>query len=401
MSDPISFLFSSFLFLHSVSFSSSRYQPGCDEDLSFQISRLKEESERRQALVEEETMHIDMKLDEATKTLKICQGQANGCEPSKEGVLRLNVKHIRECFDVRRRHDHEVAWRLIYSCLWKHRALPLIHSIEEWFTVPSVDMASGCKKLRPLTDPSIVDAKQCLCEEWNAVSKLEEKAKQEAQEEHAKEEVNDAEKKFQEKEEEEKKESNDEAQEKATEDIVYHELQKEGKLKSVLKEANADEGGKVMVQKTLASAEHQVAKQAKKSKCKHDSGGDGGPPVDCDEVAPGAGVDKSKLDYCMEMSDSETVRTNIRKAFEVGNLKTGCALLSLATNSVLKGIHDCMCGGSSGAAAKLKAQEDQDNGAAVSDVANQLSSPTKTLSDVGTKRRFLRLKETSVHLVGQ
>ena len=105
----------------------------------------------------------------------------------------------------------------------------------------------------------------------------------------------------------------------------------------------------------------------------------------------------------MEMSDSDTVRTNIRKAFEVGNLKTGCALLSLATNSVLKGIHDCMCGGSSGgaAAAKFKAQEDQDNGAAVSDVAHQLSSPTKTLSDVGTKRRFLRLKETSAHLVGQ
>ena len=62
-----------------------------------------------------------------------------------------------------------------------------------------------------------------------------------------------------------------------------------------------------------------------------------------------------------------------------------------------------MCGGSSGgaAAAKFKAQEDQDNGAAVSDVAHQLSSPTKTLSDVGTKRRFLRLKETSAHLVGQ
>lgn len=393
---------SSFPLLLPVLFFLSRYQPGCDEDLSFQISRLKEESERRQALVEEETMHIELKLDQATKTLKTCQGQANGCEPSKEDALRLNQKHVRECVDVRRRHDHEIAWRMIYSCLWKHRALPLIHSIETWFTVPSVDMSSGCNKLRPLADPSVVDAKQCLCEEWDAVSKLEEKAKEAAQEVHAEEEVADATKAFQEKETEEKKKSNEEAQEKATEDIVYHELQKDGKLKSVLKEANEGEEGKSMVQKTLATAEHQVAKAVKKSKCKHDSGALGEPPIDCDEVAPGAGVDKSKLDYCMEMSDSDTVRTNIRKAFEVGNLKTGCALLSLATNSVLKGIHDCMCGGSSGgAAAKLKAQEDQDNGAAVNDVAHQLSSPTKTLSDVGTKRRFLRLKETSAHLVGQ
>ena len=150
-------------------------------------------------------MHIELKLDEATKTLKTCQGQANGCEPSKEDALRLNQKHVRECVDVRRRHDHEIAWRMIYSCLWKHRALPLIHSIETWFTVPSVDMSSGCNKLRPLADPSVVDAKQCLCEEWDAVSKLEEKAKEAAQEVHAEEEVVDATKAFQEKETEEKK----------------------------------------------------------------------------------------------------------------------------------------------------------------------------------------------------
>ena len=107
-------------------------------------------------------------------------------------------------------------------------------------------------------------------------------------------------------------------------------------MKDVLKDAKSDASGKEMVQKSLATAEHQVKKA---TKCKQDNG------VDCDDVAPGAGVDQSKLDYCMELSDSDTVRTNIRKAFEVGNLRTGCALLSLATNSVLKSIHDCMCGG--------------------------------------------------------
>jgi hypothetical protein len=112
-----------------------KYQPGCDEDLSFQITRLKEESERRQALIEEETLHIETVLKDATKALKTCQGQASGCEPKKEAQLRLSKKHISECVDVRKRHDHEVAWRMIYGCLWKYRGVSLIHDIETWFTV--------------------------------------------------------------------------------------------------------------------------------------------------------------------------------------------------------------------------------------------------------------------------
>jgi hypothetical protein len=59
-----------------------------------------------------------------------------------------------------------------------------------------------------------------------------------------------------------------------------------------------------------------------------------------------------------------------------------------------------MCGGSASKAAMQKSQENQDNGAAISAVANQLSPPTKTLSDV-PKRRFLRFKETKAQLVGQ
>ena len=342
-------------------------------------------------------MHIETSLKDATKALKTCQGQRNGCEPSMEAALRLKEKHVQECVDVRRRHDHEVSWRMIYGCLWKFRSLSLIHDVETWFTVPTIDMKNGCQKLRPLDDSSMLDVKQCLCEEWDAVTKLEATAKEAAQKEHAKEELASATKTFQEKEMEQKKEDAEEAQKKATEEIVVEELQKEGKLKEVLKDAKSDAKGKEMIQKSLATAEHQVQKV---SKCKQENG------VDCDDVAPGAGVDQSKLDYCMEMSDSDTVRTNLRKAFEVGNLKTGCALLSLATNSVLKSIHDCMCGGSSGGGSKSPAQmeKEKDNGAAVNDVAQQLVNnkiPTKTLSDVGNTFRRLRFKETDARLVGQ
>ena len=77
-------------------------------------------------------------------------GQSQGCDPSTEAVLRLKEKQVQECLDVRRRHDHEVAWRMIYACLWKFRSLPLIHDVETWFTAPSIDMTNGCNKLRTL-----------------------------------------------------------------------------------------------------------------------------------------------------------------------------------------------------------------------------------------------------------
>merc|ERR1711865_1258816 len=101
---------------------------------------------------------------------------------------------------------------------WKFRSLPLIHDVETWFTAPSIDMTNGCNKLRPLEDTSLNDVKQCLCEEWDAVSKLENKAKEVASKEEAKKELKEATKKFQQKEEEKKKENNEEAQEKATEE---------------------------------------------------------------------------------------------------------------------------------------------------------------------------------------
>ena len=70
--------------------------------------------------------------------------------------------------------------------------------------------------------------------------------------------------------------------------------------------------------------------------------------VDCKSVAGGAGVDMNKLEGCLSKATSEVVKNNLRKAFTVGNLHSGCALLSLASNSMLKDIHECMCSGGSG-----------------------------------------------------
>ena len=47
-----------------------QYQPGCDEDLSFQVTRLRQESERRQALIQEETI-IWNAIDRGEEELKL------------------------------------------------------------------------------------------------------------------------------------------------------------------------------------------------------------------------------------------------------------------------------------------------------------------------------------------
>ena len=191
----------------------------------------------------------------------------------------------------------------------------------------------------------------------------------------------------------------------ATEDLVYKELEKEGKLSSIVKKATKQ---KDLVEEARTVAEKSIRRASKhQSACAgRDSRTSNELAVDCDSVTPGAGVDKKKLEYCMQQTDSETVQSNIKKAFMVGNLRTGCALLSLATNPMLISIHDCMCGPSRGGLGS------GEQGEHMGDVADQLSGAhqsvsgtsethaTKTLSDMPQKR-FLRFRSTGEHLVGQ
>ena len=189
----------------------------------------------------------------------------------------------------------------------------------------------------------------------------------------------------------------------ATEDLVYKELAKEGKLGSVVKKATKQ---KELVEEARAVAEKSVQKASKRqSAC---AGNSGGEVVDCETVKPGAGVDKSKLEFCLQQTDSETVKDNIHKAFMVGNLRTGCALLSLATNPMLRSIHDCMCGSANGVVGagpegeNMGAVADQLSAvdSASGDAVHAASAQTKTLSDIAPKR-FLRFRQTGAQLVGQ
>ena len=63
----------------------------------------------------------------------------------------------------------------------------------------------------------------------------------------------------------------------------------------------------------------------------------------CAKTKPGFGVDPLNLDKCLSGIASETIKANIRKAFNLGNIHTGCAMLSLASNPLLRAVHTCMC----------------------------------------------------------
>ena len=63
----------------------------------------------------------------------------------------------------------------------------------------------------------------------------------------------------------------------------------------------------------------------------------------CAKTKPGFGVDPVELDKCLSGIESETIKANIRKAFNLGNIHTGCAMLSLASNPLLRAVHTCLC----------------------------------------------------------
>ena len=98
--------------------------------------------------------------------------------------------------------------------------MKIAHQVEEWFTVPQIDMSNGCKKLHPLamagSQKNLVELDQCLCEEWNDVTKLESKAAHEEAKASAAEKLSKAQEDFREKQDEERAKERQDAEEKVS-----------------------------------------------------------------------------------------------------------------------------------------------------------------------------------------
>lgn len=331
------------------------FVPGCAEDLTFQIARLQDEVDSRVAYMAQKRVEAEEQKKALQKELQQCHSPSGGCPVQKEQELLLTLKTLSTEIDIRQRAQTDIDWRRIYGCLWKYRSMGQAKAVEQWFTKPHVDISRGCARLKEVPALKVLD--QCLCSEDKEVQGILKNAKLHAAQNLAREKLAAATQEYNEKKNAKAREQEKETAKQVAQNIVYNNLQKEGSLDQALREAarerktnpavagavaQAVNSGKAALKSTIA----QIADDGKSSGC--DKG------VDCKESAGGYGVDMQKLENCLARSNSEVVKANLRKAFTTGNLKTGCALLSLASNSILRDIHGCMCSSSGGEDSRKK-----------------------------------------------
>ena len=206
-----------------------------------------------------------------------------------------------------------------------------------------MDINKGCPRLKAIKGYTLVH--QCICAEDEEVSRILKVAKIEAAKSVAKQRLNKAIDARNNKRAAKLRQREKDTAKHVAQEIVYNNLQKSGSLNQALREASKQR----VSNPAVAGHVSQMVNEAKAAAKVEDKGGAcANKEVDCKSVAGGAGVDMNKLEGCLSKATSEVVKNNLRKAFTVGNLHSGCALLSLASNSMLKDIHECMCSGGSG-----------------------------------------------------
>jgi hypothetical protein len=256
----------------------------------------------------------------------------------------MELKTLENEIDIRRHAEVDMTWRRLYACLWRFKRKPLIHKIENWFTVPHVDLHKGCPRLKVLKGYEIVH--QCICAEDEEVTRILKVAKFEAAKAVAKQRLQKAIDARNAKRAIKVRQQEKDTAKHVAQEIVYNNLQKSGNLNKALREASKQRVENPAVAGHVAQIVN-AAKVSAKVEEKAAAGGCENKEVDCKSVAGGAGVDTEKLERCLSKANSEVVKGNLRKAFTVGNLHSGCALLSLASNTMLKDIHECMCNSAS------------------------------------------------------
>ena len=333
------------------------FVPGCAADLEFQINRLQDEVENRVAYLAQKRVESETRRSALQSALKECNKPSGKCTTAEEQNLIMEMKQVTTEIDIRQRAQTDMDWRRLYGCLWKYRTVGQVHSVEKWFTEPHVDMSRGCAKLKPVKNMKILH--QCLCAEDSEIKTIIGNVKFVAAKKLAADRLEKATEDYNRKKNEKKREKEKETAKQIAQNIVYDNLESQGQLDTKLREAVKDRNSKPQVSGKVAQMVNagKAAIQAEQKAIAGASAGGGCPKdVDCKEHAGGAGVDMKKLENCLGRSDSEVVKANLRKAFTTGNLQTGCALLSLASNPMLQEIHGCMCtNGPSGKSARGEA----------------------------------------------
>ncbi len=95
------------------------YIPTCEDDLQYQMDRLKEEIYRRMALLEEEVRALQREYEKLGEKLHFCRDQSEGCPVQEEQEILLRMKQIEDELYMRKKYREDQEKMVIYHCLWE------------------------------------------------------------------------------------------------------------------------------------------------------------------------------------------------------------------------------------------------------------------------------------------
>mmetsp|Transcript_3902 Transcript_3902/g.12382 ORF Transcript_3902/g.12382 Transcript_3902/m.12382 type:complete len:1071 (+) Transcript_3902:67-3279(+) len=407
------------------------YIPTCEADLNFQIKRLREEVQRREALMMEEVQQLKEKQTELAEQLSSCQQQPEGCPEEEQQRLLLNIKQMDDQVTTREARETRDERAHIDECLLKFLSNPKLHQVKKWF---ETSLAEGCPKIKEV--PSLSDMHQCLCADWEAEDKIRHDAEQRAAVAEAARKAAERSQAAQRAITAQKREHDKEVAKEVAKELLYQHLKAEGKLDDLLHTVTSSNPD--MVQQLTEELQNEAHSQDKETlKAVSDAltaaGADHGPVPASDDLrkaiddaltaarsaaaptavldplqdalsnagagravqevadslaeaaaeaaavgspkipsdvqtaikdaahsaaseaaeaaskaaAGGASADVSlpvkTVEKCLDLVESESVKSNLRKAFADGHAANGCSLLSLASNELLRDVHKCLC----------------------------------------------------------
>lgn len=261
--------------------------------------------------------------------------------------MLLRLKRGKEELVLRRRRSNIYLDDKLYRCLWKYRQLKINPNVERWFTRlhPTdkfkLDYPRGCGKLKSLSYKREYQMLfECTCGDFEKLKKISDgaQAKLTRMEEGTKrEEKTKAHRRA-------KSQQAKVRQQKmalaVSQKLVYDSIKGSGFLKNAIEALKKKLGPAEFAKHVYEATQEVKQKQQREDKC---DGLTSPLAARCAKTKPGFGVDPVELDKCLSGIDSESIKANIRKAFNLGNIHTGCAMLSLASNPLLRAVHTCLC----------------------------------------------------------
>ena len=331
-------------------------QPGCIESLQFEITRLRQEVQRRRALLLEMISEAKENAKRYQDQIDDCQSKPNGgCPKQEEWQLRLQLKRVQDMLRRMEKRETERTIIRIYKCLYEHREVKqLKHPIDEMFGVPNARFATGCPKLeremsKLPTTSGPVNGKSlytCICSDYQKEQKMTNKVGSLVAKARAKESLDKATRKHNEDKKTLEKEERQEEAKEIEKDVIaeiipFHPevVRKGGSVDDVAKRAleMAKVTPGIDLKKIRDESVRRVQERhvGKTKKCPQGN--------ECDKLNKAEKVSSDLLNKCLNDVNSEAIRANLRRAFQAGTKATGCALLSLASNPLLQQTHKCVC----------------------------------------------------------